>query len=211
MNPDELKRKYAAMPPLLFSGTDYLNIEVGKPVTFFVLCGEYSLKGVWVHPVGVHFVAKKQLPCSEIAKAGACYLCEKIGELRTKGVPEKDLFRFGAPIKYAMNVLVRGELRSRVYIAPATVGETIIRTWESGIIEDINLFDPLASVLWTVTRTTEAGKTTYRVDFGVELAPIVGGDDVESRIAKILESAANLDRRFRLPTREEQETAWRNK
>jgi hypothetical protein len=110
-----------------------------------------------------------------------------------------------------MNVLVRGEQSPRVFLAPATVGETIIRTWEAGMQENINLFDPLSSVVWTVTRTTEAGKTSYTVEFGVEPIPIIAGDNVEERIAKILKSGINLDERFRLLPRSEQETAWRNR
>jgi hypothetical protein len=208
---ERLKAKYATMGSL-FPQSDYLAIEPDKPVIFFVLCGEYSAKGVWVHPCGVHFINKRQIPCSEQEKEpAACFICEKIRELRAKGVAEKDLFRYCAPIKYAMNVLVRGEQSPRVFLAPATVGEPIIRTWESGIKENINFFNPLLSVVFTVSRTAEAGKTSCTVDFGVEPIPIIAGDNIEERIAKILKGGANLDERFRLPTREEQETAWRNR
>ena len=53
--------------------------------------------------------------------------------------------------------------------------------------------------------------TQYAVDVALEPAPIVVDDDAEARIAKILKSAANLDNRFRLPTREEQQQAWNNR
>jgi hypothetical protein len=53
--------------------------------------------------------------------------------------------------------------------------------------------------------------TQYAVDVSLEPAPIAGGDNAKERIAKILKSAANLDCRFRLPTREEQEAAWLNR
>jgi hypothetical protein len=42
-----------------------VKIEEGKPLTFFVLADEYSSKGIWVHPVGVHFINEKQITCSE--------------------------------------------------------------------------------------------------------------------------------------------------
>jgi hypothetical protein len=50
-----LKAKYAKIPNL-FPQKGLLKIEEGKPVTFFVLVGDYSTKGVWVHPVGVHYI-----------------------------------------------------------------------------------------------------------------------------------------------------------
>ena len=91
-----LKAKYATMAPL-FRQCDYLTIEENEPVTFFVLCGEYSTKGVWIHPVGVHFVNKKQIVCSEVAEAGPCFICEKIREMEKQGVPEPQIFRVREP------------------------------------------------------------------------------------------------------------------
>ena len=212
MTPEQLKLKYAAMPPL-FSQSDYLNIEENKPVTFFVLCEQYTSKGtVWFLPVGVHFVSKRQIVCAEVAEADPCFVCEKIREMEKQGVPESEIFRVRGPRKYAMNVLVRGEQSPRVFLAPATVGTEIVATWEAALNEEnVNIFDSMASTAWTVTRTKEGRNTHYNTDFAVELVPIITGDNVEARITTILKSAANLDSRFRLPTREEQEAAWRNR
>jgi hypothetical protein len=204
-----LKVKYAAMPPL-FPQSDYLTIEENKPVTFFVLCDEYSSKGVWVHPVGVHFVNKKQIVCSEVAKAGPCFICEQIREMEKQRVPEPQIFRVRAPEKYAMNVLIKGETRSRVFLAPRTVAEEIVGAFESNIAKNINIFDPLAATPWTVTRLKQSdGQTQYTVEAAFESLRIVTGDNAEERIAKILRCGANLDDRFRLVSRSEQESAWR--
>ena len=86
METEELKAKYAAMGPL-FRPSDFLTTEPNMAATFFVLCEEYSSKGVWVHPCGVHFVNKKQIVCSVQEKdPTACFICERIRELRAKGV-----------------------------------------------------------------------------------------------------------------------------
>jgi hypothetical protein len=203
-----LKAKYATMAPL-FRQSDYLTIEENKPVTFFVLSEEYSSKGVWVHPVGVHFVNKKQIVCSEVAEACPCLICEKIREMEKQGVPEPQIFRVRGPEKYAMNVVIKGESRSRVFLAPRTVAAEIVGAFESEIAKNVNIFDPLAATPWTVTRLKKSdGQTQYTVSAGLESFPILTGDNAEEKIAKILRSGANLDERFRLPTRSEQELAW---
>jgi hypothetical protein len=211
MNAESLKAKYAAVPSL-FSGSDYLNVAVGKPVTFYPLCEEYTSKStLWYLPVGVHFVNKRQVVCSQVAGAGPCYVCERIREMEKRGVPESEIFRVRGPAKYAMNVLVKGELSPRVFLAPATVAGEIVDAWKGMLDENINIFDPLASTAFTVTRSNQGEDTRYEVDCDVNSTPIVSGEDAEGRIAKILKSAANLDHRFRLSTWEEQEAVWRNR
>jgi hypothetical protein len=212
-----LKARMTGLSKRLFPQSDHLNIEENKPATFYVLCpeqGEYSSRGVWVYACGVHFIrkAEKQIVCSEIEEAGPCFICEKIREMKARGSKENDIFQFLGSVKYAMNVLVRGEEKPRVFLAPGKVGEEIIRTWKAALDEEnLNIFDPLASTAWTVIRSKDGGKTRYEVDFEEIPAPIVTGDDVETRIARILKSAANLDQRFRLPTQKEQMSAWSNR
>ena len=121
-----LKAKYATRPPL-FSPTDYPTIEANTAATFFVLCDDYSSKGIWVHPVGVHFVNKKQVVCSEIADSGPCFICEKIRAMEKQGIPESKIFRIRGPRKYAMNILLRGEQNPRAFVAPRTVAEVSSR------------------------------------------------------------------------------------
>jgi hypothetical protein len=211
MNIDALKAKLAGRPPII-RPSDYLTIEENRTITFFVLCEEYTEKGgVWILPVGVHFVSGKQVPCSEVADAGPCYICEQIREMERQRVPEHKIFPIRGPIKYAMNVLVRGEEVPQVFLAPTTVGARIFDEWERIIKNDVNIFDPMASTAFTVMRSKRDGKTEYTVDAAIEPAPIVTGDNVEERIAKILKAGFNLDDRFRLPTREEAEAAWRNR
>jgi hypothetical protein len=146
-----------------------------------------------------------------VEEAGPCYVCDRIRELRTKGVPEKDLYKYLGPKKYAMNVLVKGELIPRVFLAPATVAGEIIPAWEGMLADNINIFNPTASTAFTVTRSKKGGDTRYEVECDVNSAPIVSGENAEERIAEILKSAANLDNRFRLSTRQEQEAAWRDR
>lgn len=59
--------------------------------------------------------------------------------------------------------------------------------------------DPMASTAFTVTWSKQEGKTKYAVDRNVNPTPIITGDNVEERIARILKSAENLDMRFKLP------------
>jgi hypothetical protein len=99
-----------------------------------------------------------------------------------------------------MNVLVRGEETSKVYLAPASVGEKIFNIWEAVLNEEnINIFDPMASYAFTVTRSKQGAETRYEVDFDVNPTPIITGENLEERIARILKLAANLDERFKLP------------
>lgn len=113
-----------------------------------------------------------------------------------------------------MNVLVRGEEVSRILLAPTQVGLDIIQAWEEQTFDakpSVDIFDPLAATVWTVTRTKEAGKTHYLLAVDFKSSPIVTGDNAEGRIARILKSGANLDIRFRLPTLQEQKDAWANR
>jgi hypothetical protein len=211
-----LKAKFSKVPDL-FPQKGLIKIEEGQPLTFFVLCGDYSSKGVWVHPVGVHYVKGKQIVCSEVYSEEEkeplpCFICERIREMRAGGIPENQVFPYLGPRKYAMNVLVVGEETSRVFLAPTQVGEEIYRTFETALIEkNSNIFDPMASTAWTVTRLKVGGKTQYSVVADPEPQLIVTGDGAKERIERILRSAANLDDRFRLPTLQEQKEAWANR
>jgi hypothetical protein len=206
-----LKSKFEGLK-IIRKRNDFLSIELNKPTTFFVLCEEYSSKGYWIHPVGSHFINKRQIVCHEVAEAGSCFICDQIRELETKGTPEREIFPFRGPKKLAMNVLVKGEETPRMFLAPRTVGEEIWRTWEQTLNQDnINIFDPTASTAFTVTRTGQGRDTKYQVITAPRPAPIIVGENAEERIAKILRAAANLEQRFQLPSREEQEEAWRNR
>ncbi len=206
----KLKSKFEGLK-IIRERNDFLSIESNKPATFFVLCEEFSSKGYWIHPVGIHFINKRQIVCHEVAEAGSCFICDQIREMETKGKPKSEIFPFRGPKKFAMNVLVKGEEAPRVFLAPKTVGEDICRTWEQALNQNINIFDPPASTAFTVTRTGQGRDTKYSVTTAPRSAPILTGPNVQARIAKLLRDAANLDQRFRLPNREEQEAAWLNR
>jgi hypothetical protein len=203
MTIDMLKAKIAAMPKLFPDKKGTLAITDNLPVTFFVLLDpdrDFSTKGMWYHPVGVHWQDGKQIVCRELEQAGPCSVCQRIGEMERQGVPETTIFKLRAPMKIAMNILVRGEEVPKVFLAPMTAGRRIIDLWETVLNEDvINIFDPLASHAFTVIRSKQNGRTQWDVDPDLTPAPIVTGPDAEKRIARILKSAANLDVRFQLP------------
>jgi hypothetical protein len=200
-----LKAKYAKIPPII-TKKGGIKLEDNKPITFFVLfpeTGEYSKRGIWVRPLGVHFVKGKQIVCSKLEETSEpCYICERIDELRAQG---KDVFPYLAPEKYAMNVLERGEGTSRVFLAPSAVGREIIEIFDAGLHEEnTNIFDPMKSTVWTVTRFKQDGTTQHTTDFEVEPVPIITGDNIEERISRILRAGANLDLHFKRLTLQEQ-------
>jgi hypothetical protein len=56
----------------------------------------------------------------------------------------------------AMNVVVRGEEVSKVFLVPINVGRKIIDTWNTVLHEEnIDIFAPLCSQAVTVVRTKE--------------------------------------------------------
>ena len=61
MTIDMLKARIAGMSKLFPDKHGMLSIEDNKSVSFFVLVDEYSSKGYWYHPVGVHWDSKKQV------------------------------------------------------------------------------------------------------------------------------------------------------
>jgi hypothetical protein len=211
-----LKAKYAKIPPIIIKKGE-IKLEDNKPITFFVLVpetGEYSKRGIWVRPLGVHFIKGRgttaQIVCSKLEEPSEpCYICERISELKAQG---KDVFKYLAPEKYAMNVLEQGEETPRVFLVPTAVGKEIIETFERCLNEeDINIFDPMKSTLWTVTRFKQEGITQHKTDFEVEPQPIITGDNVEERISRILRAAANLDLYYKRFTLQEQKDAWANR
>jgi hypothetical protein len=178
-----------------------LTIEDNEPVTFFVLFGNFSSSEFGVfHPVGLHYVHKQQIVCREIASAGVCSVCERIREMEKQGIPESQIFPIRGPLKYAMNVLVEGELSPLIFLATKAVGEEIIGTSQTEYARDgVNVFDPAASWTWTVTRSKRDGRAHYEVDRNETPKPIVTGEKAEEKIEMILKMAANLDERFKVP------------
>jgi hypothetical protein len=195
----ELKKRMPSSAQLFPKRSDWLVVEEGKPVTFFVLCEQYSSKGVWFHPAAVHFDKKKMTVCSELPEMlGACPVCDRVRAMKAAGT---NSFRIEASVKFAVNVLVRGEETPKVFLAPRTVAVEIIRAFEGMLEEKLNIFDPHASHGFTVNRSKANGRTVYEVDVALEPEPIIVGGDVEKRIERILKAGANLDQRFRVPTR----------
>lgn len=199
-NLEELKARLAKSSVLASRSNSLLKITDDEPVTFFVLAGDYSSKAGFVHPVGLHYDEnRKQIVCREVADAGICKMCERIRSMEKQGMPESQIFPLRGPKKFAMNVLVKGELASQIYFAPDSVFDEMLRSWEALEAEKINIFDPMASRAWTVTRSKRDGRAHYQVSLAKDPMPIVTGDHAEERIEKILKSVADLDVRFKLP------------
>jgi hypothetical protein len=91
-----LKARFAAMPKLFPDKNGMLTIEDNKPVTFYVLIGEFSSKGMWYHPVGVHWVDNKQIVCSEVAAAGPVESASEFARWRGKDCRNLTSTRFAA-------------------------------------------------------------------------------------------------------------------
>jgi hypothetical protein len=212
---ETLKRKHAGLHEKLFPKKGLFRIEEGKPETFFVLADEYSSKGLWYHPVGVHYIKGKLIVSAEVAggEVGSCFIFERIREMRAGGSPESEVFPYLAPEKYAMNILVQGEEVPRLWVVPTRVGLDIIHAWEDRMEEkpSVNIFDPFESTAYTVTLSKEAGRTQYTVVAAATPAPIVTGDNVEEKISRILRAGANLDYQFRVPALQDQRDAWANR
>jgi hypothetical protein len=71
-----------------------------------------GMLGMWYHPVGVHWVDKKQIVCREIAEAGPCSVCERIREMESQGLPESDIVKIRGPLKFAMSKIRRKSYES---------------------------------------------------------------------------------------------------
>jgi hypothetical protein len=62
---------------------------------------------------------------------------------------ESEVLPYVGSLKWAMNVLIKGEATPHVFLAPTRVGEDIIQDFDDGIKNDINIFDrPGADVLF---------------------------------------------------------------
>jgi hypothetical protein len=180
---------------------DSIAIIDNITITFYVLFGNYSSKGVFAHRCGCHFIDHKMTVCSEIEEAGPCQICERIRTMKAAGAPAADIFRISAPPKFAFNVVIHGEEVPKVLFIPESAARPIIEAFDAGFKEDINIFDPLCTIPWTLCRTKENGRTVYHVapDARIRPGPIITGDNIEARIEKILKSGANFDVRYRLP------------
>jgi hypothetical protein len=64
---------------------DSIAIIDNITITFYVLFGNYSSKGVFAHRCGCHFIDHKMTVCSEIEEAGPCQICERIRTMKAAG------------------------------------------------------------------------------------------------------------------------------
>jgi hypothetical protein len=238
MNIEELKAKYAAISGKVITSRrdNFFKLEQNKPVTFYVLLSEYSSRGVWIHPIATHFLGRRY-SCSNITEPNSCYICEQLllleeelgvlkqeCEEKSKLIPaeaqaltiqinefEKRIQSARAQEKYAFNILVKGEEVPRIFEAPKSVAGPIVQVFETVLEEEgINIFDPLASTAFTVSKEGENLLTRYKVITSPRPAPILTGEDRDARIAKVIAAGFNLDERYKLPTTTELRTAWEN-
>jgi len=249
MNVEELKARYAKLPGKLVQGRkdSFFRIEENKPVTFFILAGGgeafpdikpegYTTPGVWVRPIGTHFIGKR-ISCTNISNPGSCYICEKIREweeelsalkIQTEETMKKDSVKGEALLvqvgdwektiqqirsqeKFAMNILVKGTDLPVIFEAPKSVAEPIYQMFDTSLQDDgINILEPLTATSFTVTKVGKGLTTKYTVTSSPRPLPIMSGHDKEERIKKALLAGVNLDEQYKLPMRSEQITAWEN-
>jgi hypothetical protein len=194
----------------------------------------YSSIGTWIRPIGTHFLGKR-IGCSNISEPNSCYICEQIKELEEtltalkqdrdrvmKTDPdegdqmllnvqefEKQIQSIRCQEKYAFNCLVKGTDLPIVYEAPKSVVDPIYNMFLSALNEDgINIFDPMQSTAFTVTRVGKGLSTKYTVMPSPRPAAIITGEGREERIKKALLAGTNFDEMYKMPTRTEQVTAW---
>jgi hypothetical protein len=91
-----LKARFAAMPKLFPDKNGMLTIEDNKPVTFYVLIGEFSSKGMWYHPVGVSLGGQEADRCPEVAAAGPVESASEFARWRGKDCRNLTSSRFAA-------------------------------------------------------------------------------------------------------------------
>jgi hypothetical protein len=236
MNIDELKAKYAAISGKVITSRrdNFFKLESNRPVTFFVLLGEFSSRGVWIHPIATHFLGRRY-SCSNITEPNSCYICEQLilleeelaslkaeCEEKQKSNPheaaslviqinefEKRIQSARAQEKYAFNILVKGEEIPRIFEAPKSVAGPIVQVFETVLEEEnINIFDPVAATAFTVSKEGENLLTRYKVITAPRPVPILTGENREERIAKVISAGFNLDERYKLPSTDELRTAW---
>lgn len=94
-----LKARFAAMPELFPDKNGMLTIEDNKPVTFEVLIGEFSSKGMRYHPVGVSLGGQEADRLPGGRRGWACRVCERIREMESQGLPESLHLQDSRPIE----------------------------------------------------------------------------------------------------------------
>jgi hypothetical protein len=129
-----LKYNFPSIPKSLSDKNGMLTIVDKKPVTFYVLIGEFSSKGMWYHPVGVSLGGQEADRLLGGCRGWACRVCERIREMERQGLAESYIFKIRGPLKYAVNVVVKAEETPRVFLATQKVGEEIIEAW-AGMLE----------------------------------------------------------------------------
>jgi gp32 DNA binding protein like len=247
MTVEELKAAYVSLPSKVIKGRSdhFLRIEENKPTTLFILVGGsdsfpdtaadgYSSKGIWVHPIGTHFLGRR-IGCTNLSNPNSCFICEQVRELEakftalkqdrdevTKSDPdegnkmllqvqecEKQLQSIRCQERYAINVLVKGQDIPVVYEAPKSVAEPIYQMFETALTEDgFNIFDPLQAIAFTISKAGKGLATKYSVTPSPRPLSIITGERQDERIKKALLAAANFDEKYKIPTRTEQVTAW---
>lgn len=250
MTVEELKQAYAKLPGKLIPDRRdaFFKIEENKPVTLFVLAGGcesfpdikpegYSSRGVWVHPIGTHFLSGKRTLCTDVTDPNSCFICEQLRTLEEnlegfkeeaarllkedetseeassilKRVEEQEeeLKKIRRQDRFVMNVLVKGKEVPTIYEAPKTVADAIWNMFDRSLMEDgINILDPMQATSFTIERKGKGLNTKYSITPSPRGVAIITGADQVEKIKKALNSAADLDSRYKLPTRAVQLKAW---
>jgi hypothetical protein len=130
-----------------------VKIEEGKPLTFFVLADDYSSKGIWVHPVGVHFIKGKRIACSEEEKVPApCFICERIRDMRAGG---SEVFPYPRLVEKRDERSDQGGGNTSCVSRTHESRRGYIQDFDDGIKNDINIFEPSKSTAYNLTRSRD--------------------------------------------------------
>jgi hypothetical protein len=136
-------------------------LKGSKPLTFFVLADDYSSKGIWLHPVGVHFIKGKQVACSEKEKVPApCFYLRTDSRDESRGERSLALRRL---VEMRDELSDQGGGNTSCVSRTHEIGENIIQDFDDGIKNDINIFDrptALRKKNWLFFGDADAGGTT---------------------------------------------------
>lgn len=219
-------------------GNKFLRIESDKPITVYVLDGTYGEDELFYRVQGIHYLGKTRVKCPRIIDDGECPICENFFSLKEEVSSlkndledlkkdaeensveiaevkerieqlEEEAKKFSPSVKYAMNVLVKGEKKARILTAPKGVFEDIFNAYASNA-EEVNIFDPYNAIAFKIEKTGKGMKTTYTTSMSAYTKPIVvneEGDADEEGIKAALESRYDLDEEVKADSDEDVEKA----
>jgi len=208
------------------TGSKYLNLESGKPVSVHVLPGEFGEHKLFFKKVGYYYLGDDNFVSPYITEGHKDPVWEMIQDLRDKvsslkreaddtkdpsrratlqqeaDMYDKIVSDLYPSTKYLMNVLPEDSKQPLIFNTPVNIFNTVFEQFQSNAVRDgVDILNPENSYLFEFSKQgSTRNDIKYKASIRIHPRPIGSNAD---EIKTILDACTNLDSYVKIPTDDE--------